>query len=170
MNALDRVDKLCTLVSSTPGQVFDSRKRLHKTVYLLQMAGENFDYDFSYGLDSGIISHSLSQDIEIAKSRGLLLENEDGEKGIEIHLSRELPQKTFPQKTSKLITILSKEDRRTLHVLADIHFTQQNGYKEKELEEKVRKLNQYYDLQFFSRAFELDRELKDYFPLAPNSL
>lgn len=170
MNTLDRVDKVCTLVSSTPGQMFDSRKKFQKIVYLLQIAGENFGYDFSYYLDKGMFSGILEEDVKIAEGKGLLLENDNGKKGIEVHYCGKLPQKALSQRTNQLVTILAGEDKRTLHVLSDINFLRQSMYKKNELEQKVRELNPYQNPSFISRAFQLYEELVNYFPLATNSV
>lgn len=169
MNVLNRVDKLCDLISSTPDQRFNSHKSLHKTVYLLQRAGEDFGYDFSYEMGKGMVSSTLEEDLEIAKSWRVISENDNGKQGIEVHYSGKLPRKILSPRVSKLITILIGEDKRTLHVLADINLLQQNDYKKRELEQKVRELNPYQNSSFISRAFQLYRDLVDYFPLAINS-
>lgn len=161
MEIKNRIEKLTSfLANANEVHTIDSKKKLHKLIYLLQANGEEFDQDFIFHY-YGVFSPTLAQDIDIAQEKDLvrIKEPNDGQWAYSIRLTESsTPNTELISSTNKaLLTKLALEDAQLLEVLSTIVYLFKNYYKGEDLVFKLKelkpKLERYYD-----RAFELALE------------
>lgn len=87
MNKIDRISKIINLLKIA-GNEIETRKKLHKTIYLLQALGEDFDYDYRFH-HFGVFSPSLAYDLDYADDKEILENNEKSDQGYVIKFKNE---------------------------------------------------------------------------------
>ncbi|MCK4791269.1 MAG: hypothetical protein KAV87_46480, partial [Desulfobacteraceae bacterium] len=93
MSIFKRIEKLSALLSAaSPERKIESKKKLHKLVYLLQQAGEDFDENFIFYY-FGVFSPTLANDLEFAEKAGVIVieEPKGGAWGYTIKLRENVP-------------------------------------------------------------------------------
>lgn len=158
----DRLGMLVGLLCYA-GNEIHSRKKLHKLVYLLQEAGENFDQDFIYH-NFGVFSPSVAHDLEEAEYTGLLTQEIIGrDNGYTISATEQSEEQAgfyvplLSENTKRLIDALKDEKPQVLEALSTIVYLSQNHYRGKEIKTKLRELKPKI-VAHYSRAFELSRK------------
>ena len=161
MNIFDRIDRLQLLLEEAGGEIW-SKKKLHKLVYLLQQAGENFAQDFKYH-NFGVFSPTLANDLEFAESTAKIIieKPQGGAWGYTVRLGEEaLRQDRVPisDKARHLIMCLVEREPQFLETLSTIVYLNRNYYHGKALRQKLGELKP--DLsQRYDEAFNLAKEL-----------
>jgi len=163
MSIFERIEKLSALLSAaSPEGKIESKKKLHKLVYLLQQAGEDFDEDFIF-YHFGVFSPTLAGDLEFAKNAGQIRieEPQGNDWGYVIKLSDKLPGKpriSLSDSAKKLVQHLADREPQLLETLSTIVYLNRNYYRGSALAQKLRDLKP--DLsEHYSEAFKLSREL-----------
>lgn len=142
MNKSTRIEKLLALLGNTGEKKIDSKKKLHKLVYLLQEYDEDFDQDFKFHY-YGVFSPSLASDLDIADFEGRvhISESED-QFGYIIELDEgEYPDlNLISDKAKELIEVFEFEEPQLLEVLSTIVYLDRNYYEGNELLFKLHEL------------------------------
>jgi len=163
MSIFERIEKISALLfAASPEGKIESKKKLHKLVYLLQQAGEDFDEDFIF-YHFGVFSPTLASDLEFAKNAGQIrIEEPQGDDwGYVIKLSDKslgMPRISLSDNAKDLVQHLADREPQLLETLSTIVYLNQNYYRGSALEQKLRQLKP--DLsEHYSEAFKLSREL-----------
>lgn len=161
MNQIKRISRLHKLVELAGGKI-DSRKKLHKLVYLVQFSGEDLDQDFIFH-NFGVFSPSLANDLDVAK-RGdeKVLDETYNVVGYIISTVPDndeswLADVDFDKKSVMLIRALAEKEPRLLEVLSTIVYLSDNYYSGVELKRKLKSLKPKLT-SFYSEAFELAKK------------
>ena len=161
MNILERADKLYKLVEIVGGRI-ESRKKLHKLVYLLQEVREDFDQDFVY-LHYGVFSHTLASDLGFSVEHGLLHEVKEMPTGgyvITVASEEGFLSEDIDLGHLEIVSKLSTESPRFLEVLSTIVYLHTNGYRKTELKTKLKALkSELLTGDTAGKAYEFAREL-----------
>ena len=80
---LDRIPKLQALVKLLDNHI-ESKKKLHKLVYLLQQAGEDFGYRYIYH-SYGVFSPELASDLDTARQDSVLSVERRDDNGMTVY-------------------------------------------------------------------------------------
>lgn len=144
-----RLEKIAQLIIVAGGTI-NSRKKIHKLVYLLQEHGVLFDQDFVYH-HYGVYSHSLQGDLEMAQQFGLINESLDSS-NISIYSSIISVELSFDERSVNLIAALSRKIPQYLEALSTIVFLHRKGYSQTEIKSKFSVLKPHL-LNFFDDAF-----------------
>jgi len=143
VNAIDRINKLASLLSDAGGKI-ETRKKLHKLVYLLQAAGEDFDQRYMY-CHYGPFSATLAADLERGVEDDVFCETYDENAGFTIRLLETVPiygrgEAALSEKTRGLLDQFKDEDPQLLEVLGTIVFLARDGYTMPGLKDKLAEL------------------------------
>jgi uncharacterized protein YwgA len=163
MSIFERIEKLSALLSAaSPEGKIESKKKLHKLVYLLQQAGEDFDENFIFYY-FGVFSPTLANDLEFAKKAGVItIEEPKGDAwAYTVKLiNKELKQEhgCLSNNSINLINKLVNREPQLLETLSTIVYLNRNYYRGSDLKQKLRELKP--DLsEHYTEAFKLSREL-----------
>ncbi|MFH1373552.1 MAG: hypothetical protein ABII79_07150 [bacterium] len=164
MNVFERIEKIRALLSDANSQgKIESKKKLHKLVYLLQQSGENFDEDFIFH-HYGVFSPTLARDLEFAeKTEQIEIEKPQAENwGYTIKLPPDRilggENRLSNKSREHLIPHLADKEPQLLETLSTIVYLKRNYYNEKDLKQKLSELKP--DLsQHYEEAFHLAKEL-----------
>lgn len=97
-----RLDKITALLKLADGKI-ESRKKLHKLIYLLQSQGEDFGQGYTYLL-YGVYSPTLADDLELAEQLGFLEQQSQPGIGFTIKLKKEIAHSAqMPDLAKKLL-------------------------------------------------------------------
>lgn len=160
MNFVERVAKLYKFVNVAGGKI-ESRKKFHKLVYLLQLAGEDFGQDFVFH-NYGVFSPSLANDLDLAKTMEILGEEQVGDAGYTIEI-KDVPKREIPSsirlsnKSCDLLRQLSPLEPRLLETLSTIVYLADNYYSGTSLKAKLKDLKPGLT-RFYSEAYRLARQ------------
>lgn len=143
MNILNRMYKIQWLISKAGGQI-ETRKKLHKMVYLLQIIGEDFGQDYVYH-NYGVFSPTLAYDLDFAKSNHLVDESFDENKGYTIKIGTPFGESSphklgVSNKSVALISQLARLRPQEIEVISTIVYLSRNYYSGNELKAKLRQL------------------------------
>ncbi len=143
MIKFERFDKILSLLNSVPDGKIRSKKKLHKLVYLLQQAREDFDQDFTFHY-YGVFSPSLARDIDSAKELGLIgIEQHQSGYGYDISLTPAVEVGKIAELGSRgqgILGDLADKDAQLLEVLSTIVYLDRNFYHGSELKQKLKAL------------------------------
>jgi len=158
MNMIDRLNKLASLIEAAGGKI-RTRKAFHKTVYLLQQAGEDFDQSYQYH-HYGVFSPTLAADADYARLFDLVDEETDQEQGFTLSLKdwdANTSRVTFSKEVADLIKELTSRKPMLLEALSTVVYLSNNYYSGKELEAKLLELKPNLK-KHFTEAFKLAQE------------
>ncbi len=164
MNKIERIERLENLFQWTGGHIA-GRKKLHKLIYLSQALGFDLGQEFIFHF-YGVYSPSLSKDLEIARSWGLIEEEKSGG-GYRYSLTAsrvaQLDGCEF-EEVKRIIAGLKEEPTAVLEVLSTIVFLDVRGYTGLQIEKKLEELKKHLS-SHFDDAFRLAEEI---FGINPN--
>jgi len=163
MSIIERIEKLTALLSAaSPEGKIESKKKLHKLVYLLQEVGEDFDESFIF-FHFGVFSPTLARDLEFAQEVGqIVVEEPQGDNwAYVIKLKEGTPtnnSEILSNEAKQLVGKLANLEPQLLETLSTIVYLERNYYSGKSLKQKLHELKP--DLsQHYEEAFKLAREL-----------
>ena len=161
MDRFERLGKLVKLIEAVGGTI-NSKKKLHKMIYILQFAGEDFDQNYTFH-HYGVFSPTLAKDLDIAYSDGFLAITSSAPYGFNINITDRTQDDFFKNITidKQMISLaekLVKEEPRLLEALSTIIYLDENYYSRDSLKFKLEELKP--DLSdFYDKAFRLAKEL-----------
>jgi uncharacterized protein len=162
MDLYERIEKMRALLAATASHKIESKKKLHKLIYLLQQKGEDFDQDYTFHY-YGVFSPSLAGDLDTAKKWALINveEPEEGQLAYTISLPKGSQIESISSISENSIIILNtlaQKDPQYLEVLSTIVYLDRNFYKGDELKQKLQELKP--DLErHYTEAFKIANEL-----------
>lgn len=166
MDKIERMERLENLFQWAGGHIA-GRKKLHKLIYLSQALGFDMGQEFIFHF-YGVYSPSLSKDLEIARSWGLIKEEESGG-GYRYSLTdsrvARLDDCEFVEVKRK-IAKLKQEPAAVLEVLSTIVFLDESDYTLPQIEKKLEELKKHLR-SHFDDAFRLAEEN---FKINPNGV
>ncbi|MEW5795906.1 MAG: hypothetical protein AB1772_06050 [Candidatus Zixiibacteriota bacterium] len=142
MDSIDRISMLRQLIAEASGVVY-SRKKLHKLVFLLQAAGEDFDQEFIYH-NYGVFSPTLAHDLDEARGSQLIAESRSVDRG---GYTLSLPTDggetpsvgiQISPKCADLVRRLAGKSPQHLEVLSTIIYLSQHYYAADAIREKLK--------------------------------
>ncbi len=131
MELLDRIKGLSAIIGAAGGEVI-GKKKLQKLTYLAQEKGLYLGYDYIYHFH-GVYSPALEADTHIAKTWGVLAQDDTTEPGNPVR-TRVLPGLEQPELSSEEslaldhVKALCTERARVLEVLSTIVFLTKMDY------------------------------------------
>lgn len=160
MNYSKRINKLASLLESVPDKRIETKKKLHKLVYLLQEMGLNFEHEFKYH-HYGVFSLSLANDLDLGEDdtgETLFIQSKtDNDWGYTIELKEDFksPEETFIESSHlELIKSLAGEEPQLLEVLSTIVYLDRRYFKGEGLTSTLHELKPKLT-NFYEQAFKL---------------
>jgi uncharacterized protein len=157
MDRFERIRGLKGLFEAAGGEL-QSRKKIHKLVYLLQELGDDFDQDYTYH-HYGVYSPTLASDLDFATEIGVLIQENDPDSGYKYSLNNEatiIKGKSGPlsKPGNDLLLAMLGENPALLEVFSTIVYLYRNHYSGKELKDKLSELKPKLK-GYFDEAYEL---------------
>ncbi|MCK4626625.1 MAG: hypothetical protein KAV00_15005 [Phycisphaerae bacterium] len=158
MNRFDRHDKLLALVACAADRKIQSKKKIHKLVYLLQKLGEDFDQDFVFH-HYGVFSPSLARELESAErnKRVSIAEPTPDKWGYTIRLvdgAEGISEELLSKGAKDALALLEACEPQLLEVLSTIVYLDRSFFAGQELRDKLQELKP--DLaKHYDEAFKL---------------
>ncbi len=150
------------------GEKIETRKKLHKLVYLLQELGIELNQDFTFH-HYGVFSPTLANDLSLASAEdtGFLEESRDSQGAYVYELKQTSESNTesivrsFVSEEDPILRDLVSKQPRYLEVLSTIVYLYRNHYRGERLVAKLKELKP--DLgNYFDEAFQQAKEIYDF--------
>lgn len=157
----DRIMKIRNLLIHINGSV-DSRKKLHKLIYLLQELGEDFDQDYIYHY-YGVFSPSLASDIDWAtESENAIFIEKHNLAGYTYKINKDVTIKAdseidFRKEIIDHAKELADYDARLLETLSTVVYLGRNHYSGNKLKTRLKELKPDHK-EHYKKAFKLAKE------------
>jgi uncharacterized protein len=162
MELFERVEKITTLIAESKSHKIESKKKLHKLIYLLQQKGEDFDQDFTFHY-FGVFSPSLARDLDIAKKWDFInvIDPDENKSAYTISLTKsgdQIAVRNLSETAKSVFAELVEQEPQFLEVLSTIVYLDRNFYRGEDLKIKLKELKP--DLErHYTEAFKIANEL-----------
>ena len=158
MNREERISRILELVKCAGGSI-NSRKKIHKLIYLLQEKNEEFDQNYTF-YNYGVFSPTLANDLDYAVRLDYLQENVEKDKEYKSYVyalgRKQMEGIEFDKeiKNEDTFNMLIDKEPRILEVLSTIVYLHRNHYSRNKLKAKLELLKPNLH-EHYEKAFEL---------------